>query len=66
MAIEPGSAGIFAAEIRRTALQYELMSDYTSFIAVDASTITAGRSGTTIYQAVPVPEGVRYETAVER
>ena len=66
MAVEPGSAGLFAAEIRRTAIQYELMSDYTSFVAVDASTITAGRTGTTVYQAVPVPEGVRYETVVER
>ena len=66
VAVEPGSAGLFAAEIRRTAIQYELMSDYTSFVAVDASTITAGRTGTTVYQAVPVPEGVRYETAVER
>ncbi len=66
VAVEPGRAGIFAAEIRQTAIQYELMSDYTSFVAVDASTITAGRTGTTVYQAVPVPEGVRYETAVER
>jgi Ca-activated chloride channel family protein len=66
VAIEPGRAGIFAAEIRQTAIQYELMSAYTSFVAVDASTITEGRSGVTVYQAVPVPEGVRYETAVER
>ena len=66
VAIEPGRAGIYAAEIRQTALQYELMSDYTSFVAVDASTITEGRTGVTVYQAVPVPEGVRYQTAVER
>ena len=57
---------LLAAQIRQTALDYELMSDYTSFVAVDASAITAGSSGTTVYQAVPVPEGVRYETAVER
>jgi len=66
VAVEPGSAGVFSAEIRRTAMQYELMSDYTSFVAVDASTITEGRTGTTVYQAVPVPEGVRYESVVER
>ena len=35
-------------------------------VQVDASTITEGRTGTTVYQAVPVPEGVRYQTAVER
>jgi Ca-activated chloride channel family protein len=64
VAVEPGNAGLFAAEIRQTAIQYELMSDYTSFVAVDASTTTAGSTGTTVYQAVPVPEGVRYETTV--
>jgi Ca-activated chloride channel homolog len=66
LAIEPGNVGLLAAEIRQTAINYELMSDYTSFVAVDASQITEGRTGTTVYQAVPVPEGVRYETAVER
>ena len=40
------------------------MSQYTAFIAVDASQQTAGDYGTTVYQAVPVPEGVRYETTV--
>jgi Ca-activated chloride channel family protein len=66
VAVEPGSAGILAAQIRQTAIDYELMSDYTSFVAVDASTITEGRTGTTVYQAVPVPEGARYESTVER
>ena len=64
LAVEPASASIFAAEIRQTALSYELMSDFTSFVAVDASMITEGRTGTTVFQAVPVPEGVRYETTV--
>ena len=40
------------------------MSDYTAFVAVDASRRTAGGHGTTVHQAVPVPEGVRYETTV--
>jgi Ca-activated chloride channel family protein len=60
-----GDAGSdFAQAIRATALEHGLMSDYTSFVAVDASERTAGERGTTVYQAVPVPDGVRYETTV--
>ena len=51
-------------DIRNTALAYNLVSAYTSFIAVDASRYTSGRSGTTVHQSVPVPEGVEYETTV--
>ena len=51
--------------IRQTALDYELMSDYTAFVAVDASQPTAGNYGVTVVQPVPVPAGVRYETTVQ-
>ena len=47
-----------------TALEHSLMSAYTSFVAVDASERTAGERGTTVHQAVPVPNGVRYDTTV--
>lgn len=50
--------------IRKTALEYQLMSDYTSFVAVDSSRVTEGDHGTTINQAIPVPAGVRYDTTV--
>jgi Ca-activated chloride channel homolog len=50
--------------IRATALTYGLMSAYTAFVAVDASERTRGARGTTVNQAVPVPDGVRYETSV--
>ena len=53
-----------ARAIRETALEYGLMSDYTAFVAVDANGRTAGGHGTTVHQAVPVPEGVRYRTTV--
>jgi len=53
-----------AGAIRTTALEYGLMSAYTSFVAVDASERTAGERGTTVNQAVPVPSGVRYDTTV--
>lgn len=52
-------------EIRSTALEYQLMSAFTSFVAVDSSYRTEGAYGTTVHQPVPVPDGVRYETTVE-
>ena len=54
-----------AGAIKKTALEYGLMSDYTAFVAVDASRRTAGKHGTTVYQAVPVPKGVRCDTTVK-
>ena len=54
-----------AGAIKKTALEYGLMSDYTAFVAVDASRRTEGKHGTTVHQAVPVPRGVRYETTVK-
>ena len=56
--------GEFAATIRDTALEYQLMSAYTAFVAVDASRQTDGSYGVTVQQAVPVPDGVRYDTTV--
>jgi Ca-activated chloride channel family protein len=52
-------------QIRQLALDYNLMSAYTSFVAVDSTHRTAGSRGTTVPVAVPVPEGVRYETTVD-
>ena len=50
--------------IKRTALDYGLMSAYTAFVAVDSMTKTAGEHGTTVAVPVPVPAGVKYETTV--
>lgn len=52
------------ADILATALDYQLMSAYTAFLAVDASETTPGDAATTIAQPVPVPEGVDYDTTV--
>ncbi|MHC5113360.1 MAG: VIT domain-containing protein [Planctomycetota bacterium] len=57
----PGDA---EAEIRGLALSFGLMSDYTAFIAVDSSRRTGGATGTVVPVAVPVPDGVHYETTV--
>jgi Ca-activated chloride channel homolog len=51
-------------QIKQLALDYNLMSAYTAFIAVDSSVRTAGTSGTTVPVPVPVPEGVNYKTTV--
>jgi Ca-activated chloride channel family protein len=50
--------------IKRLALDYGLMSPFTAFIAVDSSRRTEGAEGTTVPVAVPVPDGVKYETTV--
>lgn len=50
--------------VLNTALGYQLMSQYTAFLAVDASRITEGDHGTTVTQPLPMPEGVRYDTTV--
>ena len=57
--------GELETAILQTALQHQLVSDYTAFVAVDASRTTAGDHGVTVQQAVPVPDGVRYETTVQ-
>jgi Ca-activated chloride channel family protein len=50
--------------VKRLALEYGLMSAFTSFVAVDSMTKTAGDYGTTVPVPVPVAEGVKYETTV--
>jgi Ca-activated chloride channel family protein len=52
------------AQIRQVALEHGLMSSFTAFVAVDSLTRTAGDHGTTVGVAVPVPDGVRYDTTV--
>ncbi|HUS37149.1 MAG TPA: hypothetical protein VM680_17520, partial [Verrucomicrobiae bacterium] len=54
----------FTREIKKTALDYGLLSQFTAFIAVDSTRRTEGWTGTTVPVAVPTPEGVKYETTV--
>lgn len=53
-----------SGEIRTLALNYNLMSQFTAFVAVDSLTRTAGTQGTTVRVPVHVPDGVKYETTV--
>jgi Ca-activated chloride channel family protein len=57
-------SGELAGEIKQTALDFGLMSEFTAFVAVDSSRVTEGKEGTTVPVAVPVPDGVKYETTV--
>jgi Ca-activated chloride channel family protein len=41
------------------------MSAFTAFVAVDSTRRTEGSEGTTVPVAVPVPDGVKYDTTVE-
>ena len=51
-------------QIKEIALNHNLMSAFTAFVAVDSSQRTKGKIGTTVSQAIPVPEGVKYSTTV--
>jgi Ca-activated chloride channel family protein len=51
-------------QIRQVALDFSLMSAFTAFVAVDSLSQTGHAQATTVPQAVPVPEGVKYETTV--
>jgi Ca-activated chloride channel family protein len=62
----PGMVEQIKRAVLQTALNHNLMSTYTAFIAVDSLTQTDGEFGTTVAVPVPVPEGVRYETAVSK
>ena len=56
----------FAQEIRTVALRHGLLSEYTSFVAVDSLSQTSGQYGTTVVQPSLMPNGVQYQTTVER
>ena len=53
-----------AERIKQVALDYGLMSAFTAFVAVDSTRQTAGTEGLTVPVAVPLPEGVKYQTTV--
>ncbi|TLN09685.1 VWA domain-containing protein, partial [bacterium] len=62
--ITEGPKNDLVYQVRETALAHNLVSDYTSFVAVDGSRRTQGDHGFTVNVPVPVPEGVRYDTTV--
>ncbi len=57
-------AKLLADRIKHLALEFNLMSAYTAFVAVDSSHQTQGDHGVSVAVPVPVPDGVRYDTTV--
>ncbi len=64
LVVEGDNTGELKQAMLDTALNYKLMSQLTAFVAVDSAAVTEGAQGTTMHVAVPVPEGVKYETTV--
>lgn len=62
--IVPAASDEIENAVTETALAYNLMSNFTSFVAVDSMTKTSGEFGTTVAVPVSVPDGVRYDTTV--
>lgn len=59
-----GGGAEVAEELKSVAIRHGLMSEFTSFVAVDTLERTKGDHGVTVTQPVPVPKGVKYETTV--
>ncbi len=59
--VRAGDSGPLVEEITELALAHRLMTAYTSFVAVDRSTVRDDGELVTIDQPVPMPEGVSYE-----
>jgi Ca-activated chloride channel homolog len=57
--------GDWQRQVKQVALDFNLMSAFTAFVAVDSATRTKGGPGTTVPVAVPVPEGVNHKTTVQ-
>lgn len=62
---EPNEGFDLKNSVTQVALKHNLMSSYTAMIAVDSMTKTVGDFGTTVAVPVPVPNGTRYETAIQ-
>ncbi len=45
-------------EVTQLGLKYNLMTEYTSFVAIDSQVRTDGSKGTQVKQPLPLPEGV--------
>ncbi|MFN8745822.1 MAG: VIT domain-containing protein [Phycisphaerales bacterium] len=62
----PDVFGELPGMIKSVALEHNLVSAYTSFIAVDSLSQTGSGPARTVPVAVPTPEGVNHDTAVGR
>ena len=58
-------AGQIKQAVQQTALNHNVMSFCTAFIAVDSMTKTDGNFGTTVAAPVLTPKGAQYETTID-
>ena len=57
-----GQVADFSGRIRELALEHNLLSAFTAFIAVDSTRVTEGQSGTSVRVPAAPPEGTSYPT----
>jgi Ca-activated chloride channel homolog len=62
--LEAGGNSRWPEAVRQVALDFNLVSAYTAFVAVDASAPTTGEAARTVPVAVPVPAGLNYDKTV--
>jgi Ca-activated chloride channel homolog len=62
--LDAGAGARWPEAVRQTALDFNLVSAYTAFVAVDATTSTSGPTARTIPVAGPVPAGVNHDTTI--
>lgn len=63
--LRDGDGALAAETVRKLALDYNLVSAFTAFVAVDAAHRTPGEPGVAVPVAVPVPEGVSSKRTVK-
>ncbi len=56
-----GEDEAIVAQVTNLALEFRLMSAYTAFVAVEETVVREDGELRTVYQPVPMPEGVSYE-----
>ena len=64
--LDTGNQNEYVQEITQLALDYSLMSKYTSFVAVDETPTQFRTRPDTVPVEVPIPDGVKYETTVDK
>jgi Ca-activated chloride channel homolog len=62
--LEPHANARWPEAVRQVALDFNLVSAYTAFVAVDATTPTTGGPGASLPVGVPIPAGVNYDKTV--
>ena len=60
--MKPDQRTALQKNITDTAIEHAILSQWTAFVAVDATRHTDGTFGTTVHQPPPLPDGMKYPT----